>query len=177
MAKARRGTPKKTDTLRGSAVLAIDPGARFGAAMYVSGGMEFVEFGKQDLATVARVIQRASRVDTDAVLVVENQFSQRGGRANPKALATLFRRRHMWEIVAEIRGLRVSPAIYPATWQTVLRESPAVTGDTKEKSRALAALRHPELDDMTDDLADALCMGLWYTRRQLVEHPAMMEGR
>lgn len=199
MAKKRTKVPKPKGprTLPSDAVLAVDPGAKFGAALFVRGRLVELWAGKQTIVEVAcisamagnmtRNRERDSRgldpdddLDVSMVLVIENQFQGAPGPRkpgakskpkpfNPKAIASLIKRRHEWEIVAELRGFPFGEAIYPATWQTILKESPAVGGTTKEKSMALATKRWPDFE-FTEDGADAACLGLWYCRQQLVEH-------
>lgn len=180
-AKKKAAAKPKLRTVASDFVLAVDPGESFGAALFMHGQFECGWSGAADISAVARIVKFTHGCDvggnTSKVVVVENQFVSKG-KQNPKALATLLKRRHMWEIIAEVVGVAVAPAIYPASWQTILAESPAVGGDTKEKSMALAKLRWPDrMDDATGDLADAACMGLWYTRMQMLEHPGLRHAR
>ena len=184
--KKRKAKPraKKLFTLPHRLVLGVDPGAAFGAALFFDGALIAWWDGKQSTEIVARIMafvkSKVKEHGCTAVVAVENQFVGRGKAANPITTASILRSRHLWEILAELMEIEVGPSFYPASWQTVLAESPILKseGDTKDRSMALARKRwHLVLDKKKPaerpDLADALCMCLWYTRKQMEEHPRM----
>jgi hypothetical protein len=155
-------------------IVAVDPGAKCGVAIFVHGVPVFVRTIRGDLtahaAGVLELVQRLQEEHGMAVIVVELQFAGRGKKSNPKALATLHKRRHVWEILADVYRIAVE-AVYPATWQTVLGE---VAGydergekrDTKAKARAYCEERWPGRAK-DDEQGDAMAMGHWRWRRSV----------
>jgi hypothetical protein len=153
-------------------ILAVDPGAKCGVVVLVHGRPVLVRTVRGDLiGEVLAVIQAVVKLQEThgmAVVVVELQFMGRGSKSNPKSMATLYKRRHLWEILAEVYGLMVE-GVYPATWQTVLGEveswdDAGKKRDTKAKARVYADRRYPG-KAKDNEQSDALCMGHWRWRR------------
>lgn len=185
MPKAKKPTKR---TLKSLAVLAVDPGAKFGAVLRLRHMVVSVWHGKQSLEAVAGIIASSMRIvddctaeeerdkyETPLVLACENQFTGRpgGGKKsapfNPKAVASLLKRRHEWEIIAELRGIAYS-AVYPASWQSILKISPAIGGSTKTRAKALCDAKWPGLKLPTEDAMDAACLSYWYDLTQMREY-------
>lgn len=153
-------------------ILAVDPGAKCGVAVLLNGRPVFVQTVRGDLLReVTAVVQMVARLQEQhgmAVVVVELQFASRGKKQNPKSMATLYKRRHVWEILAEIYGLVVE-GVYPATWKTVLGEietwdDDGKKRDTKAKARVYADRRFPG-KAKDNEQGDALSMAHWRWRQ------------
>lgn len=153
-------------------ILAVDPGAKCGVAVLVHGRLVLLRTVRGDLiGDVLAVIQLVAKLQAEhgmALVVVELQFTPKGKKQNPKSLATLYKRRHVWEILAEVYGLMVE-GVYPSTWQTVLGEvedwdDNGKKRDTKAKARVYADRRFPGRAK-DNEQGDAASMGWWRWRR------------
>lgn len=167
-------------------VLAVDPGQRWGTALLERGELLAIDFGISSVDTVNGKLNeywafmqshQADVMPVDIAVVLEAQFAGRDGKSNPKSLATLLYRRHIWAVLAEVRSWQVPDPVYPSSWQTVLRMAPSMptldgTKGTKSRSMWLARQKWPDLfdDDTPSDPADAACMGLFYTQLQAQEY-------
>ena len=163
-------------------LLSIDPGEAFGAALLKRGELVTVFTADHSLANVSGIVSGAlERCDSDLGLVVEQQFLGRGAKFNPKTTESLMKRRHTWELVAELRKVAWD-RVAPASWQAILKavpRDPSVKGrQTKVRSMTLACRRWPHLaghfQSRGADVADAALMGLWYSNQQLREHPRLI---
>jgi len=153
-------------------ILAVDPGAKCGVVVLVHGRPVLVRTIRGDrVADVIGVIQFLAKLQEKhgmAVVVVELQFAARGKKQNPKSVATLLKRRHVWEFAAELYGIMVE-GVYPATWQTVLGEVEAwdengKKRDTKARARVYAERNFPG-KAKDNEQGDALTMALWRWRK------------
>jgi hypothetical protein len=113
-------------------ILGVDPGKNGAVACLVQGRPAFAETIRGDsLRPILGVVQHMLKLREQhglTVIVVELQYIGRDAKFNPRSFETLLKRRHYWEILAEIYGLPVEQ-VYPATWQTVLRDQPKKTED------------------------------------------------
>lgn len=153
-------------------ILGVDPGAACGVACLVQGRPVLVDTIRGDsLRPILGVVQELVRLREQhgqTVLVVELQFAGRGEKFNPKSFEALVKRRHYWEVLAEIYSLTVEP-VYPGTWQTVLADEPKVDEEgaarsIKERSKAHADRYFPGLAK-DFERADALGIAHWRWRR------------
>jgi len=158
-------------------ICSVDPGKLCGVAVRVPGRPPTLHRVRGNrLADVARIVMSlralADEKGVRPVVVIENQFgAMRSGRdgkpsINLKGLATLYRRRHEWEILCQLYGIEVE-TVWPSTWQTQLKQVPPHNPDgskrsTKAKSLHLAARKWPTIFDWTEDTADAALIGEWY---------------
>ena len=163
---------------RPALILAVDPGRSCGVALLLHGHPVLVRTVRGDLlGHILAVIQHVAKLQAEhgmATVVLELQYQPRESKdgkrrgSNPKALATLYKRRHYWEILAEVYGLAVE-LVYPATWQTVLGEVPKLDAEgnkrtTKARARAYAE-KHFKGKAKDDEQGDALAMGHWRWRQ------------
>lgn len=165
----------------------VDPGKATGLAVMGPGRpISVVTLDGRKLPQVVSYVQQIARLGQEegcgSVLVIENQFAglypkgagSSGSTINLKAIATLFRRRHEWEIIAEVYGVPTI-AVYPSTWQTVLRSVPRYHSDgslrsTKARAILLASQLWPRAPvNWTPDKADAALIAEWYRRSKLLE--------
>lgn len=166
-------------------ITAVDPGKFCGVAIFFPGrGTPTVRRLSGDqlpevASIVASVRKAADEHKVKATIVIENQFgkvrrNQDGKETiNIKALQTLMRRRHEWEILAEVYGIQTT-TVYPVTWQTILNQVPKLNSDgskrtTKARSLQLAARKFPKIYDWTEDTADAANIGEWYRFKLMSE--------
>lgn len=168
-------------TIRSTWILSIDPGEAYGFALFRRGELRFVTAADHTLGAVANTVKWArEQVGADTLaMVVENQYTGRGGKFNPKALDALIKRRCTWEVVAELNGVPWA-RVFPSSWQTILKSVPKDPGkkgrQTKERARTLALRRWPsqrETFEASGDACDAALIGLWYSNKQVKEHPEL----
>ncbi len=95
-------------------ILGIDPGEHAGWGKYINGEYDSSDAVNGDCPFHARDILIAEGPD---VMVIEDQFN---GRMRWKSLQTLLRRRYLWQIAAELQGIRVV-AVRPSDWQGFYR--------------------------------------------------------
>ena len=154
-------------------ILAVDPGARCGVAVLVRGRAVLVQTIRGDkvgdVAGALALVERMQEKHGMAVMVIEAQYVPRGRKQNPKALATLYKRRHIWEILATLYRVAVEDPVYPSTWKTVFREIENWDDDgkertTKDKARAYVERYFPGRAK-DGEQADALCIAHWRWRR------------
>lgn len=153
-------------------ILGVDPALACGVACLVHGRPVLVDTIRGDsLSPILGVVQELMKLQKkhgQTVLVVELQFAGRGERLNPKSYETLVKRRHYWEILAEIYGLTIE-GVYPSTWQTVLADEPKVDAmgekrSIKERSKAHANRHFPGAANDYEQ-SDALGIAQWRWRR------------
>jgi hypothetical protein len=164
--------------IRQALTVGVDPGKKCGVAILLHGSPVFVRTIRGDLtahvAGVLALVESLQAGHGPAALVVEAQFvtMARGkdgkSKSNPKALATLYKRRHVWEVLCDVYRIMYE-VVYPATWQTVLAEVPRLDDDgekqdTKVRSMAYCADHYPGKAKDAEQ-SDALAMASWRWRR------------
>ena len=154
-------------------VVGVDPGELCGVAIIEGRHLLKAHTVKgSDAKVVLGLVQQVAKVGAEqggVVVVVELQFAARGRRSNPKGLATLMKRRHVWEVLCEIYGVRVAD-VWPASWQSQLKIAPRLGADGSKrttKQRSLEAARFYFGDDSIQDAeqADAALIARWYLDR------------
>lgn len=102
------------------------------------------------------------------LMAIEMQFAGRGEKSNPKSLAELLRRRHMWEFSMELMGIDFVQ-VYPATWQTQLRAAARYGpkgGKRTSKERSIeVATMHYGSQIVGDAQADAALIARWLANK------------
>jgi len=159
-------------------VVGVDPGKQCGVAVLLKGRLRNTTPIRGDrLSAISGVVASVARLAEEhggVVVVVEDQFGKaHGGKLNLKALATLFRRRHEWEILCEVYGIPTS-RVYPASWQTQLKGAPKRYPDgskrsTKARALLVCGMIWPAHEGWTDDTADAALIARWYWQQQIAQ--------
>lgn len=148
-------------------VVGVDPGKMCGVA-FLKGRrlMTAMTIRGDRLDQIVAAVQQAKKLGA-AVIVIELQHGQRpkGGKVNYKSLATLFKRRHAWEVIAELYGLRCE-GVWPSTWQTQLKSAARLDEDgnkrtTKERSIEVARFYYGETIKDAEQ-SDAALIARWY---------------
>jgi hypothetical protein len=154
-------------------VLAVDPGTRAGVAIHNRGdtaadlvaAWEVNGGSTKAIAGVVREFLAAS--DLPKVMVIERQFMKwsQGAAGATKGHETLLRRRHTWEVIAEIFGLPFA-LVYPVSWQSKMLPTKE-DDDDDTKTRALRGCLDLYPDRSTlwrgyENARDAALLGRWY---------------
>lgn len=150
-----------------SVVLGVDPGKSCGIACFVGRRLIWAREIRGDiLMDVVGVVQQIKRLRDEhgsVIMAIELQFLGRGKKQNPKSLEALHKRRHTWEILAEVHGIpRVG--VWPGTWQsTQLRTVPRYDDDynkmSTHKRMVIAAQNRWPKTKWTHDMAAAALIG------------------
>lgn len=152
------------------AILAIDPGACSGVAMYHGGGC--ARSASAAVMDQWRIVSdfetRCIQWGLPGVLVIENSTPH--GRWGAKAYAGLHANRAMWLQVwskASEGSKRLAKKrvvkVYPATWRARLFGTGVMRGDTA-RTMAIAHVREEfDLDIDNHNQAEAICIGQWAT--------------
>lgn len=137
-------------------ILGIDPGDPAGWAKYVDGEYERSGLVHDVNPFTARDIIRAMAPD---ILVVEDQHP---GKCGWKSMRTLMRRRFIWEVVAELEGIRVE-VVHPATWQAFfrLRKGKNAPPMVEQYSALAAALIGVDVCEVYGDRAAGTMIAYW----------------
>ena len=159
-------------------LLAVDPATRSGWARFTNGRL--TEFGVVEPTSGATVAGLRAGITTgllrreagDALLVVEEHSHPRS-RLTARRLAEA---RRTWEVIAEYLGWRVE-RVNAQEWQgkmlgsgtsaTRKRRAQAVAWDTLVKV-GLWPLPS-RLEEVNEDVADAIALGLYWLRRATLE--------
>lgn len=172
---------KKSEKVTSShkAILAVDPAKKFGAALFINSRLVRLWKGEQSIKKIRKILSFSSKkAEANGVklcVVVETQylttFGKKGEKkkVNPKMMAALYKRRHEWEVIAEVWEIDYTN-VYPVSWQVIHKLSLQKT--TKAKSLEIARRKWPKAS-FDDNSADAACMGYWYTTLQDTEHPGI----
>jgi hypothetical protein len=143
--------------------LAVDPGKRAGYAAFADKRMEQSSVIDGDSVKEIGFILGLFEPD---ILIVEDQYipvgHDRRGKArvmNQKGLKTLMRRRYIWEVLAEERGIRVE-SVNPQTWQAYFKLK---AGDKAGMVKLASVLIEK---DVVVDEADAVLIGWWFVHTQ-----------
>lgn len=178
MSKTKRKKPPGPP-VRAGVIVGVDPGDHCGVAFMCSGllhGIHSIRGSR--LASISAVFKGLLPLADDhggAVVVVENQFGAFHGpgkrRINIPALGTLFRRRHEWEILAEIYKVPTA-TVYPSSWQTQLAAASRSYQDgsprsTKARAILVCGQLWPSQEGWTEDTADAALIARWYWQQQI----------
>ena len=143
-------------------LLAVDPAARSGFAVWCDGRLREAGSVETDTVTVNGLVLRAGLlIDDDCVLAIECHTLPR----NWRTAVALAEARRTWEVVAELMGWRVE-RVNAQTWQGALLGA-GVTATRKARARALAGdvMRRDHLGAPIDDnAADAVCLGVYWLR-------------
>ncbi len=134
-------------------ILGIDPGDPAGWAKYVGGEYDHSGITGGDDPSMARVLIQAVGPD---ILVIEDQFFRPGAL---KGIKTLLYRRYIWQIAAELEGIRVV-VVEPSKWQGFFRlrkgkNSPKPVEQYGPLASALIG------QEVSGDEAAAVCMAYW----------------
>ena len=173
--KRKKKTP--APPVRAEIIVGVDPGEHCGVAVLRSGNLSSIHAVRGSrLASIAAVFKGLLPLAEDhgVVVVIENQFGAlhgRGRKLNLRALATLFRRRHEWELLAEIYGVPTD-TVYPSSWQTQLAAASRSYPDgsprsTKARAILVCGQLWPAQDGWTEDTADAALIARWYWQQQI----------
>lgn len=158
--------------------LAVDPGALFGASLFIRGTLVGVWSGrasrKYDSDVIGAILKTGALKVADGALVIEDQYvPPKPGRKNPQTtLKGLLRRRYEWEFVAQDWGIEAVSEVHPSSWQAGLKAAPTTSKDVKARAMAMAKSHWPAFNFKTQDAADSACIGMYYRRVQVVEHPS-----
>jgi hypothetical protein len=139
-------------------ILAIDPGAKAGWAWITDG--KYIRSGVIDgdsAPDCESFIRLSIRPD---LLVCEDQYF---GRMRGKGLFTLLRRRHIWEIFAQLYGIPFE-SVNPKAWQCYWK----IPQKGKGKDAILTLARQYKKTAQPDE-ADAILIGLWAARKREVK--------
>lgn len=146
----------KPDT---SITLAVDPGKRAGYAAFEQARLKQSGIVNGDSVKEVRFILELFKPD---VLIIEGQFIPMGrdkrGKPkvlNQKGLKTLMLRRHIWEVLAMDRNIRVE-SVNPQTWQAYFKLK---AGDKEGICKVASVLVGKEV---VEDEGDALLIGWWW---------------
>lgn len=157
-------------------IVGVDPGDHCGVAFYAPGcAPQILSVKGRDIPAILGVIQSVELAAKDyggAEIVIERQFgairkNKQGGQSiNLKALEALYRRRHEWEILAELYGIRTL-SVYPVVWQSKMLAIAPKFGaggqklTTKARSLYAVAKLWPNVEGWTEDRADAALIARW----------------
>ena len=174
MSKRKKPEPP----VRAGIIVGVDPGENCGVAVLGAGKLLSIHAIRGSrLASISAVFKGLvplAQSGGGAIVVVENQFGRfhgPGKKLNLKALGTLFRRRHEWELLAEVYGVPTA-TVYPSSWQTQLAAAPKLYPDgSKRSTKARAVLvcgqLWPAQEGWTEDTADAALIARWYRQQQI----------
>lgn len=149
-------------------VVGVDPGKLCGVAILKGRSLAVAATIRGDrLSQIVAIVQQAKKLGAN-VLAIELQHGMRpkSGKVNYKSLGTLFKRRHAWEVIAELYGLR-TVGVWPSTWQTQLKAAARLDENgnkrtTKQRSVEVARFMFGK-DAIKDDAqADAALIAKWY---------------
>jgi hypothetical protein len=145
-------------------ILAIDPGEKAGWAWITDG--KYIRSGVIDgdsAPDCESFIRLSIRPD---LLVCEDQYF---GRMRGKGLFTLLRRRHIWEIFAQLYGIPFE-AVNPSTWQSywhIPKKGKKYIGTTtSHRKDAIIMVAEQFKRNVQPDEADAILIGLWAARKR-----------
>ncbi len=163
MSKAKPKAPP----IRPYSLLAIDPAAAAGWALFINGNVSC--WGAANGATWrsfsntldhAGVRQYITETPNDMrECVIEDGFPTWGSNQSFKGTMTLGRRRGIAQSAAESMGFDKFTYISPSTWQNALGWRRGQ--DTKEWSLAYVKTRYG-ISDISHDTSDALALGTYY---------------
>ncbi len=117
-------------------IFGVDPGKSAALSCFDEARLLWVTELRGDiLSSVVGAVQRIKQEPGGGrEIVIELQYIARGKKANPKTTAALLKRRHTWEILAELYALPIQ-GVHPSTWQsTQLRTAPRFAEDTSKLS-------------------------------------------
>ncbi len=169
-------------TLPYRSLIVVDPGDQCASVISANLKMVSISGATQSIYLINRQINSAieSAGGPDKLLlVIEDQYLSNAW-INPVTMDELYKRRHEWEFVAEMRGVAMVK-VMPTSWQTVLKGSPIPLivkktkkgkgkKNTKERSIGLANRDYPGEYSWNEHEADAINLYTWYTRLQASEH-------
>lgn len=142
-------------------VLAIDPGAKAGAALFVNGNLVDYQTADGDRFeslnnVVTNMVAPYHAVDVYRRLaVIEDGFFGKF----LKGSGTLYMRRGLSQAVAEANDIKFMKFVQPATWQNRLF-GPHRGKNTKELSHDFVKKTYKK-DLRSADLCDSICIGHW----------------
>lgn len=161
-------------------MLSVDPGGDSGWAFWIDG--EFQECGLCDGRNSQKVFRLLSGIQKKdpkcrRVLVIEDQFigDSRKRESNWNTGKKLIERRVRWQVLAELLGWEVF-YVFPSSWQSKILKG--VPGEnTKTKSIFYASSLVGFSLEKLGDVADSICVGNFWLRREQGEFPFPKKGK
>lgn len=150
----------------------VDPGKACGLALLSGRRLALARSLRgDDLKTIIAFAQRLKRLGDEnggIRMAIELQHGGRGPKINFKSLATLYKRRHMWEFAFELVGVEYE-TVWPSTWQSQLKATARLTprgAKRSTKDRSIELARFYFGDSIIDDAqADAALIARWLLDR------------
>lgn len=124
---------------------------------------------------VGGVLRQAQKFDGEVRLLLESQYLG----PNVKTFESVLRRRHTWDVLAELFGIEVE-AVNPTKWQNAMfppgwASNPGkVKGEKRRRAKAhairIASKAWPTIQDWqkNGDAADAAVMGAWWIESKIL---------
>lgn len=144
-------------------ILAIDPGATSGAALWSRGRLEMAAAvtsaaARGDCVTAAT--NAAALAGVPLVVVMERWTA--GGHRGHAQIVGLGAQAGRWLEALELAGIPAADVVrvYPQTWRAVLAPLPRKTGEQAKASARMIAAGHLGREVLTD-AAEAACIALW----------------
>lgn len=143
-------------------VIAIDPGAKAGAALFVN--KQLVDYQTAEgnrfeslNAVISNMLLPYSSISVnERMAVIEDGFFGKF----LKGSGTLYMRRGLCQAVAENNDIFFHEFVQPATWQNKLF-GPHKGQNTKDLSRAFVKKTYKK-DLLNTDICDSICIGHWF---------------
>ena len=154
-------------------ILAVDPGAKSGWAIfdrgrYVTSGVATRSLGRK--VAIDSATDQAKMSGLPLVIVAE-KWTAGGLHANPATMAGLGAAWGMWAEAIEEAGIPKARIVrvFPQTWRAAILQPRR--GTKSEVLKAMSVVRAQAITGMADvnhDEADAVCIGLWATKAAVV---------
>ena len=134
------------------AVLAIDPGAATAGALILACRPEPILFELHEPTAIQ--IYRAVRWAKDEAaehgekleLFAEDQYLERGGKANPRSMILIARSAERWLFAAELLGCRTAPEQASVWREPMIKTVDPAAGSKKKRTKIFAVRIWPELE-------------------------------
>jgi Holliday junction resolvasome RuvABC endonuclease subunit len=145
-------------------ILAVDPGTKSGWAVLRDRELLYRGLARiVDVHDYASVVREADSCGA-GTLVIETQAFHKNVK-NPKTVMRLVQIRAYWECLALRRGLVVQ-GVGANQWQSVVIGSGNSVDRAERKRRAQARVKALFGVKVTQDEADAICIGIWAMGRE-----------
>lgn len=164
--KKKPKKPKRPPTVapHAAVILAIDPGAKAGAAIFVRDRLvaHFAVFGAEGRRDAVEQAQLSAANLQLPLAVVAERWATGGPFTNPRTMAALGAAWGAWREALELAGVNVKKVVrvYPQTWHAV-----TVGGRmTRDKTRLVEWVRQRYgVEPASEDAAAAIGIGCWAT--------------
>jgi hypothetical protein len=151
-------------------VLAIDPGASSGAAIFTGAGalVGSHQLARKEAGSRMRIVRHAVRIARDSetdLIVMREQWQAGGKRANPQMIAGLGAAWGLWLEQLYMNAPFLPPnrvlKVYPSTWKSKVLDAHAVGTEAWLKLVHRYVESRFGLTGLGDDEAVAICIGCY----------------